>query len=406
MGKQIQTSAWAPRHDAALRALEGFIPRAGREYAQTRNYDYGPDARSNVSALSPWIRHRILTEVEVLDAVLAQHDVLDAEKYIQEVFWRGYFKGWLEHRPSVWSHYRETLHTQLNQIERSGSLASAYDEAVSGRTGITAFDAWAHELVETGYLHNHARMWFASIWIFTLKLPWVLGADFFYRHLLDGDPASNTCSWRWVGGLHTQGKTYLARADNIAKFTNGRFNPDPGTLSPDTASAPDGDVPPVRPLQLPTEEYPTGRIGLLMTEEDCSPLSLALNDAPCSILALNSVTPRSPLPMSKPVEAFASDAVAIAARAAAQSWQIEARLSEAPDWTQCIEDWVADQRIDVVLTARPPIGPVRNRLMNATRNISTPIIEWVRPYDRLVWPHSQKGFFGLKKRIPELLQAL
>jgi deoxyribodipyrimidine photo-lyase len=64
------------------------------------------------------------------------------------------------------------------------------------------------ELVETGYLHNHARMWFASIWIFTLRLPWELGADFFLRHLLDGDAASNTLSWRWVAGLHTKGKHY------------------------------------------------------------------------------------------------------------------------------------------------------------------------------------------------------
>ncbi len=76
-----------------------------------------------------------------------------------------------------------------------------------------------------GYLHNHARMWFASIWIFTLRLPWVLGADFFMRHLCDGDPASNTLSWRWVAGLHTRGKTYLARASNIATYTGGRFTP-------------------------------------------------------------------------------------------------------------------------------------------------------------------------------------
>ena len=66
-------------------------------------------------------------------------------------------------------------------------------------------------------------MWFASIWIHTLNLPWQLGADFF-KNLLDGDPASNTLSWRWVAGLHTQGKCYLATENNIKKFTNNRFN--------------------------------------------------------------------------------------------------------------------------------------------------------------------------------------
>jgi hypothetical protein len=67
-------------------------------------------------------------------------------------------------------------------------------------------------------------MWFASIWIFTLELPWQLGAEFFMQHLFDGDAASNTLGWRWVAGVQTQGKHYLASEWNIKKFTNNRFN--------------------------------------------------------------------------------------------------------------------------------------------------------------------------------------
>ena len=67
-------------------------------------------------------------------------------------------------------------------------------------------------------------MWFASIWIFTLDLPWQLGAEFFMQHLYDGDAASNTLGWRWVAGVQTQGKHYLASEWNIKKFTNNRFN--------------------------------------------------------------------------------------------------------------------------------------------------------------------------------------
>ena len=67
-------------------------------------------------------------------------------------------------------------------------------------------------------------MWFASIWIFTLNLPWQLGADFFMQHLLDGDPASNTLSWRWVAGIQTKGKNYLARKSNIEKYSNIKLN--------------------------------------------------------------------------------------------------------------------------------------------------------------------------------------
>ncbi len=85
-------------------------------------------------------------------------------------------------------------------------MRARWEQATTGRTGLACFDAWARELLDVGYLHNPARMWFASLWIFTLELPWALGADFFLRHLLDGDPASNTLSWRWVGGLQTPGK--------------------------------------------------------------------------------------------------------------------------------------------------------------------------------------------------------
>jgi hypothetical protein len=66
-------------------------------------------------------------------------------------------------------------------------------------------------------------MWFASIWIFTLKLPWQLGAEFFMKYLFDGDPASNTLGWRWVAGIQTIGKHYLASSSNINKYTNNKY---------------------------------------------------------------------------------------------------------------------------------------------------------------------------------------
>ena len=210
---------------AGLARLHDFLPHAGRDYARARNYDHGPDARGNVSGLSPYLRHRLLTEREVVSAVLAQHSPQQAEKFIQEVFWRSYWKGWLELRPSAWHDYQSELEASLEELDRDTELARRYRDAIAGRTGIDCFDAWAGELCEHAYLHNHARMWFASIWIFTLGLPWQLGADFFMQQLLDGDPASNTLSWRWVAGLQTRGKHYLARAENIRRYTANRFDP-------------------------------------------------------------------------------------------------------------------------------------------------------------------------------------
>ncbi|MEO1641156.1 MAG: FAD-binding domain-containing protein, partial [Pseudomonadota bacterium] len=167
-----------PTYTAALTRLQTFVPNAGRTYAARRNYDDS----AGVSTLSPYIRHRFLTEEEVLRATLARHSPSAAEKFIQEVYWRTYWKGWLEMRPSVWTAYKADLNAAWNRVQTESGLRSEWEAACSGETGIDCFDHWANQLTDTGYLHNHARMWFASIWIFTLRLPWALGADFFMRH--------------------------------------------------------------------------------------------------------------------------------------------------------------------------------------------------------------------------------
>ena len=214
-----------PSRALALEKLTDFIPKAGLSYRNKRNYDFGPSKHNHVSQLSPFIRRRIVTEAEVLKAILNKYSLSSSEKFVQEVFWRTYWKGWLDMRPSVWLDYQNDLSQLENQIMTQAGLRKSWETACEGKTEIDCFDFWARVLKETGYLHYHARMWFSSIWIFTLNLPWQLGADFFLRHLLDGDPASNTLSWRWVAGLQTQGKTYLARRDNISKFTDDRFDP-------------------------------------------------------------------------------------------------------------------------------------------------------------------------------------
>ncbi len=250
---------WIPTRAAGDAIMAGFTPRMGRRYANGRNTDHGPGQHKAVSVLSPYIRRRLVLEQDAVAAALAAHGPDDAEKFVQEVIWRGYFKGWLERRPQVWASYRAGLKADLAALDRDRRLRRDVDRAMAGQTGLECFDAWATELVDTGYLHNHARMWFASIWIFTLGLPWQLGADFFYRHLLDGDAASNTLGWRWVAGLHTRGKPYPADVQNIATFTNGRFSPRPSDLAEVTqgleATEPDG-LPSVLPLRAITPPGP------------------------------------------------------------------------------------------------------------------------------------------------------
>ena len=203
----------------AVDKLNHFVENNLSEYSKLRNFDFGPDDRSNISCLSPYITHGIINELEVIDKSLKKFSFQKNEKFIQEVLWRVYWKGWLELRPNVWSDYLMELDNLRDEYKSNHS----YLRAIEGKTDIECFNQWVSELKENNYLHNHTRMWFASIWIFTLELPWQLGAEFFMQHLYDGDAASNTLGWRWVAGVQTQGKHYLASEWNIKKFTNNRF---------------------------------------------------------------------------------------------------------------------------------------------------------------------------------------
>ena len=203
----------------AIEELNQFIENNLLEYSKLRNFDFGPLKRDNTSYLSPYVSHGLIDEVEIINKSLKRFSFVKNEKFIQEVLWRVYWKGWLELRPNVWTDYLG----ELKNIKENFKDNKDYLDAIEGKTSIECFNEWVNELKKFNYLHNHTRMWFASIWIFTLNLPWQLGAEFFMKHLFDGDAASNTLGWRWVAGIQTQGKNYLATEWNIKKFTNNRF---------------------------------------------------------------------------------------------------------------------------------------------------------------------------------------
>ena len=209
-----------PSREFAIKKLEDFIDKNLHEYSKLRNFDFGPEQRKNVSSISPYITHGILSETEVIKNSLKKFSFAKNEKFVQEVLWRIYWKGWLELRPMVWSDYI----IELKKLKKEFYNNKNYLNAIEGKTNIECFNYWISEIKKYNYLHNHARMWFASIWIFTLNLPWQLGAEFFMKYLLDGDSASNTLGWRWVAGVQTKGKNYIASEWNIKKFTNNRFS--------------------------------------------------------------------------------------------------------------------------------------------------------------------------------------
>ena len=208
-----------PTRIEAKKNLTYFIEEKLVNYSKLRNFKIDIDDKTTTSNLSPYITHGILSENEVIRESLKKHSYLTSEKFIQEILWRIYWRGWLELRPQVWKNYLKNLKKLKDEFKDN----KKYIQVTEGNSNIECFNDWVKELKESNYLHNHARMWFASIWIFTFNLPWELGAAFFMKYLYDGDTASNTLSWRWVAGIQTKGKHYLAKEWNIKKFTNEKY---------------------------------------------------------------------------------------------------------------------------------------------------------------------------------------
>ena len=398
-----------PTRAAALGRLAEFLPAAGRRYADERNHDNGPagGGRGNVSQLSPWLHAGLIGAPEVLEAVLSQHSPRSAEKFIAEVFWRLYFKGYLEQRPTVWTDYCKGRDAALAALTRNAGLRTAYAQATEGRTGIEAFDVWAQELVETGYLHNHARMWFASIWIFTLKLDWQLGADFFLRHLMDGDAASNTLSWRWVAGLHTRGKHYLARADNIARYTAGR---------PGGALAAEGLAEDAAPLEE-AHEYPrrlpdlpppvraadlAAPYALLFHDEAAHHTPLPLPAAPALVIGASRSAARSPGVVGSPAERFTQGAMASGLAEAAAAFGCPAVQWQAGKPLAAV---MAEAGVERIAVPYLPAGWTRDALAPELAALAAQgrVVTLLGALDRATWPHAKAGFFGVAKQIDALL---
>lgn len=197
---------------AGLERLRAISPA---EYARTRNHLAG-----DVTGLSAYLRHGCLSLAEARDAALSKVErEEDAHKLVQELAWRDYFQRVLgEVGEGVWSDL-EGWKTGVDAGSYGADLPSDVGDA---STGLACMDSFVAELVETGYMHNHARMWFAAYLVHWRRVHWREGARFFLRHLLDGDEASNNLSWQWVASTFSR-KPYFFNRENLERFTDGRF---------------------------------------------------------------------------------------------------------------------------------------------------------------------------------------
>ena len=368
--------------DQAEKELNNFIQKDILSYSKNRNYDYGPERRSNVSVLSKYISHRVINEYDVIGSALSSYPLSKIEKYIQEVFWRIYWKGWLEHRPMVWSDYLSYTYSDNNNAD--------YNNAIEGNTGIACFDSWVAELKDKNYLHNHTRMWFASIWIFTLNLPWQLGANFFMRHLFDGDSASNTLSWRWVAGLQTVGKHYLATSSNISKYTNNKF--EPKNLNEDASPLTDNKIYNVKDINYTNTEQSSD--SLIMFDND-----LSLKDSE-HLLGKYKYIYLIHLPNESRCIKLSDNVINFKYAVLKDFSDIytNSEILNGGDIKKVID---ANQNIDVIY---PCIG--ENLSFLEKHNDDTKLNYIYRYEDLFCWKYAKKGFFNFKKNIPLIIERV
>ena len=381
----------------AISKLDLFIKNGLKNYCSQRNYDFGPENHSNVSNLSPYIKKRIIHEKEVLKECLKNNSYEKIEKFVQEIFWRSYWKGWLEGRNDVWTRYKKTL-VELNESYSFGVKKKIYQNALNGNTGIECFDFWVNELVKYGYLHNHTRMWFASIWIHTLNLPWQLGADFFLKNLLDGDAASNTLSWRWVAGLHTQGKNYLATEGNINKFTKNRF-----TKAMNLASKP-------KNLNYEFIDYKLKEFNVNSSTSEKNIFLINLNhmsyeDKTFEILLKNDVCLIEDLTennCSKSIQLFNRKVVSDYSKTLMKN-NIKAKIFEN---ISDFSNFLKKNNYKKIHTFYPCIGRQKDIIDSLIhKNQCTVKFEYDK-FDHMCWSYASSGFFKFKKKIPFFINEI
>ena len=372
----------------ALHHLEQFTENNLGRYGVERNFDYGPTNRNNTSNLSKYITHRVINECEVIQSAYRKFSFKKIEKFIQEVLWRTYWKGWLEMRPQVWQDYIQDLSELTIETKTLN-----YQNAINGKTSISCFNDWVIELKEHGYLHNHVRMWFASIWIFTLNLPWQLGSDFFLKHLLDGDPASNTLSWRWVAGLHTKGKHYLATEWNINKFSTKKYNN--LHLNEKANSKIENKNYIIKALKY--DDISAKKSLFLYHNLDSSLLNVASinKDYIYGLIDFNSILQNQNY--SYQVLEFKNKINNDLRREIKNKFNSEIYVQTTED----IQKIISEKNIEQIIFPYIPIGYENNYIHKLKKNFS--IKYQVRDYDKFCWQFSTKGYFAFKEQIPKIL---
>lgn len=201
--QQKMSHQFPTTYDVVMARLEAIEPLA---YAESRNFLHG-----HVTRLSPYISRGVLSTRQVVAHLKkCGHSFEVCEKLVQELCWRDYFQR-------VWQSVGDDINADLSQPQQGVTNYGMIESVVQASTGVSAIDKGISQFYETGYMHNHLRMYIASIVCNHGGCHWQVPAKWMYYHLLDGDWASNACSWQWVSGAFSK-KKYYANQTNINKF--------------------------------------------------------------------------------------------------------------------------------------------------------------------------------------------
>lgn len=182
--------------------IEALDPIA---YAQSRNYIDGA-----VTYLSPYISRGVISTKQIFDSVMRRgYKLYQIESFVKELCWRDYFQRVGQEK---------NLSQPIKQAQTNVAHTQIPLAILQAKTGIEGIDQAIAKLYATGYMHNHARMYTASVVCNIAQSDWLMPARWMYYHLLDGDWASNACSWQWVAAANS-GKKYYANQENINKYT-------------------------------------------------------------------------------------------------------------------------------------------------------------------------------------------
>ena len=364
---------------------EDFLENKIKNYEKFRNFDYGPTNEGFVSKLSPYISHRILLEYELIKEVKKNYKSQKFNKFVEEIYWRIYWKGWMENRPKVWFKFISEKDYEYDH--------EIYKKAIDGNSGLSFFNSWVNELKTYNYLHNHTRMWFASTWIFNLNLPWQLGANFFFKYLYDGDPASNVLSWRWVAGLQTKGKQYLFSPENLRKFSNNRFNVE--KINNRKLFLEESNQIPLEDQIYESNMEPKSEILLLFENDLHAPTlkNIFRNYKDVFVILLGNEQRK--VKLCESVLSFKQRIVSEFIKPFDNVFQVKPSLLK--------EKLKNINELDIIY---PGIGENNDFINNFKINNKKVIFNLVRDQDLFAWKFAKKGFFKFKENIPKINQYI